>query len=382
MANKKDDWSDNSGNKTYKDYSLLGKHTQIAKNKGLIAAEWYQSPIERRRLKELMKRKDWPGIRDMAIWFASLGGLGYLGYLSWGTWWSLLVFIIYGQVFYIAGSSRWHECSHYAAFKTAWLNEFFYHIAAFFVMRPGALWRWEHTRHHTDTSIVGRDPEIFVPRPPNFYQMIMNILNLDLYKREFVRAFRHAFGNMVESEKDIIPVTERSKVILEARIYLLVYTALVVLSFAMGSILPLLLVGLPAMYGAWITNTIFFSMEHGGLEEDVLDHRMCTRTVYINPVFRFLHWNMNYHLEHHMFPMIPYHALPALHKEIKKDCPEPLKGVAGVLKEVYPAFFIQLKDPTFTILRALPPTARPYSPHGPYKPKDASLDTLSAEIVL
>ena len=51
-----------------------------------------------------------------------------------------------------------------------------------------------------------------------------------------------------------------------------------------------------------------------------------SRTVYMNPVFRFVYWNMNYHLEHHMFPMVPYHALPALHAEMKADTPKPYHG--------------------------------------------------------
>ena len=38
----------------------------------------------------------------------------------------------------------------------------------------------------------------------------------------------------------------------------------------------------------------------------------------MNPISRFVYWNMNYHVEHHMFPMVPYHALPALHAEIKR----------------------------------------------------------------
>ena len=52
-------------------------------------------------------------------------------------------------------------------------------------------------------------------------------------------------------------------------------------------------------------------LQHGGLAEDVLDHRLNSRTVYMNPVSRWIYWNMNYHVEHHMFPMVPYHALPA-----------------------------------------------------------------------
>jgi fatty acid desaturase len=28
------------------------------------------------------------------------------------------------------------------------------------IMREPTVWRWSHTRHHTDTIIVGRDREI------------------------------------------------------------------------------------------------------------------------------------------------------------------------------------------------------------------------------
>ena len=49
-------------------------------------------------------------------------------------------------------------------------------------------------------------------------------------------------------------------------------------------------------------------LQHGGLADNVTDHRLNSRTVYMNPVSRFIYWNMNYHVEHHMFPMVPYHA--------------------------------------------------------------------------
>jgi hypothetical protein len=46
--------------------------------------------------------------------------------------------------------------------------------------------------------------------------------------------------------------------------------------------------------------------------ENVLDHRLNCRTVYMNAFNRYMYWNMNYHLEHHMFPLVPYHNLPKL----------------------------------------------------------------------
>jgi len=119
------------------------------------------------------------------------------------------------------------------------------------------------------------------------------------------------------------------------------------------------LIGLPSFYGAWLL-VIFGLTQHAGLAEDVLDHRLNCRTVYMNPVFRFVYWNMNYHLEHHMFPMVPYHALPALHEEIKTDTPKPYHGLIEAYREIIPAILRQVKDPGYFAKRELPPSAKPF----------------------
>ena len=77
-------------------------------------------------------------------------------------------------------------------------------------------------------------------------------------------------------------------------------------------------------------------LQHIGLADNVIDHRLNTRTVYMNPISRFIYWNMNYHVEHHMFPMVPYHALPRLHELIKHDLPEPNPSMWHAYREVWP----------------------------------------------
>jgi fatty acid desaturase len=77
----------------------------------------------------------------------------------------------------------------------------------------------------------------------------------------------------------------------------------------------------------------------------------------MNPVFRFLYWNMNYHLEHHMFPMVPYHALPALHEAIKQDCPAPFAGCWQAYREIVPALARQRQDPSWYVQRSIPSMA-------------------------
>jgi fatty acid desaturase len=74
----------------------------------------------------------------------------------------------------------------------------------------------------------------------------------------------------------------------------------------------------------------------------------------MNPIFQFIYWNMNYHVEHHMFPMVPYHALPALHEKIKADTPPAYNGVIETYREIIPTLLRQLRDPNYFVERKLP----------------------------
>jgi len=67
---------------------------------------------------------------------------------------------------------------------------------------------------------------------------------------------------------------------------------------------------------------------------------------------------MNYHVEHHMFPMVPYHALPKLHAAVKADCPTPYPSTLAAYAEILPAVVRQLRDPTYFVKRELPSNAR------------------------
>src|SRR5436190_17630148 len=188
--------------------------------------------------------------------------------------------------------------------------------------------------------------------------LILNVIDMFLAIPQTWAAiqsmFRHAAGKLTPDEATFIPETERPRVYLVARIWLVIHTAVIALAIYEGSILPMLFVGpLPTMYGAWVSVMTGLT-QHAGLAEDVLDHRPNSRTVYMNPVLRFIYWNMNYHIEHHMFPMVPYHALPRLHEEMKPYCPAPYKGVVDTYREIIPALLRQMREPGYYVERKLP----------------------------
>jgi fatty acid desaturase len=70
---------------------------------------------------------------------------------------------------------------------------------------------------------------------------------------------------------------------------------------------------------------------------------------------------MNYHVEHHMFPMVPYHRLPELHEQIKGDLAPVYPSIWAAYKELVPAVLKQLKDQSYYVRRELPPGAPPYN---------------------
>jgi fatty acid desaturase len=350
-----------------RDYSLLGPSATLAHERGLVTAEWYHTRIPRRRMKELMQRSDQPAILHTLIWIGCFVVTGAGGYLSWGSWWAVPFFLAYGVLYGSSTDSRWHECGHGTAFKTPWRNEVIYQIASFMILREPTVWRWSHARHHTDTIIVGRDPEIVTPRPPDIRGILLSFVGIEQARFYFRKLFIHAAGRLLPDEATYIPESEHHKVFRIARIHLAIYLAVVALAIGTRSILPLMYVGLPSFYGAWLYILTGLT-QHVGLAEDVLDHRLNCRTVYMNPIVRFLYLNMNYHVEHHMFPMVPYHRLPELHEEMKGDTPKPYNGFYEAYREIIPTLLRQRKDPGYYVKRELPPGACPFVPPGQAQP--------------
>lgn len=343
-----------------RDYALDGRNTRRAIESGLAAAEWYHTDLPRAQMKALMRRTDGPAIRDTVVWLALLVTSGTAGVLLWGNWWCVPCWLVYGVLYGSATDSRWHECGHGTAFRTRWMNSALYQVASFMIMRNPVTWRWSHAGHHTHTEIVGMDPEIAIMRPPNLVRLIGDLFGIfDVFQTAVPAMLRNSFGRLSSDERVFIPASEWGKVTLVARIWLGIYVVTIAACIILHSIMPLMLIGLPRLYGCWHM-VLCGLLQHAGLAEDVTDHRLNSRTVYMNPLSRFIYWNMNYHVEHHMFPMVPYHALPRLHEAIKHDLPAANRSILAALREVAPVLLRQLRYEDEFLRRELPPTARPY----------------------
>ena len=342
-----------------RNYKLSEEADSVAKRDGLANPRWFRPDVDPIAIRELMQKSDVIALRDTLIWLGIMCLSACFAIALWPSWWSVPFWLIYGVLYGSASDSRWHECGHKTAFKTPWMNTVVYHIASFMIMRNPITWRASHVRHHTDTVVLGRDPEIVAMRPPDLLRISLLFLGIiDVYSA-VKRMFVHASGHIDPEEEMYVAPKNHYKVFRIARIWLALYALTIVICFLSGSILPLMLVGLPRLFGSW-HYVMTGLLQHLGLAENVSDHRLNTRTVLMNPISRFIYLNMNYHLEHHLFTMVPYYNLPKLHLLIKHDVPPPEPSIPAAFMRLLPVLVKQLKYEDAVIVPKLPDGATPY----------------------
>jgi fatty acid desaturase len=94
-----------------------------------------------------------------------------------------------------------------------------------------------------------------------------------------------------------------------------------------------------------------------GLQDNVNDFRLCTRTFLVNPFVQFLYWHMNYHIEHHMYAAVPCYKLGKLHRAIQHDLPPTPVGIIATWQEIIPIVNKQNVDPTYQYVPPVPSPA-------------------------
>ena len=331
-----------------RDYSLVGPENERAVDRGLAGADWYRSPIDREALLAIQGRRDWPAAFHVALWLVLLVAAGWWLTVSWLSWWTIPAAFVYGTLYGSASDARWHECGHRTAFRSRRANDVVYHLASFMDLREPVSWRWSHHRHHADTIIVGRDAEIAYQRPIRFWKIFLELFAVLSAWAEAKKYGHNLRGRLSPDAADYVPPREAARAVFWGRAHVAVWSAVIVWSVVSRSLLPLMLVGLPSFYGRWLL-VVFGTTQHAGLAEDVLDHRLNTRTVHMNPVSRFLYLNMNYHLEHHMFPSVPYHALPKLHALVRNDLPVAFPSMWSAYRVIIPALWRQRRDTEYRL---------------------------------
>jgi len=291
--------------------------------------------INRKTLKPFVKRDDRHGLINLAGHGAALGATGYLLALSLGSWWVVPVMLAHGFVMALLFAPA-HECSHGTAFRSRWLNETVFWMVSLIYLVPPTFFRYAHAAHHTYTQIRGNDPDMIMPREPHLRHYLVYVSALPFWRRNIGWYLSHAAGRIDPAQRHFVPETELSRVVFEARLIIALYAGIAAAAVYFGSWAPVIFWILPRLVGEPFMRWVRVA-EHAGCAEsgDLSDN---TRTTRAPGWLHFLYWNMSYHAEHHIAPMVPFHALPRLHETVRDSLFPVADGYfqvhAGVLRQL------------------------------------------------
>ena len=282
--------------------------------------------IDKKDLKALMRRSDAIPLIWVAGLVACLLATGSLLYAALGSWWVVPATLLHGTVLTVGTYALSHECAHGTAFRTRWLNELVLWISSFFYFEEPYQRRYTHASHHSYTWIHGKDQQMpFARTPLSFWGWLEEVSCITLTWYEIKAFARNAVGDFSPAVRACTPESELAKIAWSARAYVLAYAGLAALCIFGPWSWPLYLIVIPRLVGGPIMGLVIL-MQHVEMAENQPDILRSTRSFRTNPLMRLIYLNMNYHIEHHLYPNVPFYRLPALNRRIQEQLPEPDPG--------------------------------------------------------
>ena len=280
--------------------------------------------LDRKTLKTLCKRSDRPGLKFLAKWSLALLATGYLVYLSLDSWWVWPAMFIYGTVMGLPAYSMSHESAHGTAFRTRWLNEILFWVTSLIYFEEPLHRRYTHTNHHTYTWHVGKDSQMPFDTPVTLRVWFIEMSGFAITWFHLLTFYRLAFGQYTNVMKWVIPNDELPRIRLNAWIMITLYLAIAI-AIALGASFLWWFLVIPWYLGR-ITVVAFGLIQHVEMAEDAPSILDSTRSFKTSPLVSFLYLNMENHVEHHLYPQVPFYSLPDLSQAIKDQLPEPDPG--------------------------------------------------------
>jgi len=237
--------------------------------------------------------------------YAAITAVGFALDQAWI--WAL---VLVGQGYVLLGSySAMHEAAHGNLFRSRTANR----VACWFwsstLLANGSVWRAFHLDHHARTAGPD-DPEnrykVDVTSPWQYLLMPLGGVQF------FVVQLTESLGTLIGRFPTYVRQGANRRAM---RIDAVLHALLIGVVVLAALVEPALL--LRVWGGAFLLVTCILLPGTA-----VNEHYRCassgdafatTRTIVSNPVLRFLVWNSNFHVEHHLVANVPYHHAPMLH---------------------------------------------------------------------
>ncbi len=266
-------------------------------------------------VRSLSRRSDARGLARYAAHLACLAATGTLVWLAYDRWYLLFPAMILHGFAIVTMFAPMHECVHRTAFKSRRLNDVFGWLAGVVCFYNSTYYRRYHTWHHRYTQDGQRDPELMTPKPRSRFEYWAHISGIPFWLGRPLELVSIAAGRL--GHLPFIPPDARRETALSTAAQVAVYVAAIAGSIVAESTVLLYYWLLPALLAQPLLRAILI-VEHTGCTEDANGLTNTRTTLTMAPV-RALMWNMPFHAEHHLYPSIPFHQLPAAHQKIREN---------------------------------------------------------------
>ena len=285
--------------------------------------------LSTKELKVLNTRSNLSGIIQLAghLSIMTISGYFWIGETNWLI--KILALIIYG--FSLASMfAAVHECTHRTAFASNLLNDTVAWCAGLLSGYNSTFYRRYHKWHHRYTRIEGKDPELEDPQAHNLFEYFLEISGYNWWVGKLKTHYRICSGQL--DNMPYINDSAGNEVINSNRWQVMVYCVAIAISLIFQQPWFITLWLLPLAIGQPILRFILLA-EHTGCSFD--DNPLAnTRTTLTWFPIKFMMWNMPFHAEHHLYPSLPFHALPQAHQELKEHFAVVDKGYFKVNQKI------------------------------------------------
>jgi len=294
-------------------------------------------PLSPTMLRELSVRSN---LRGAAQSLGHYGMIVLVGALIWivssrhGLLWALPLVVLQGYLVAFLFMAV-HETAHKTAFKSRGFNLVVGNLSAFIIGLPYEYYCLFHWDHHRYTQDPDKDPELIVGvKPKSDTQLAIAYSGL----LQVAGRLRLMLGHAVIGKVVVpwIPENKRTIIVVEARAYLAIYALLFALSLWFSSALLLWVWIVPLVIGQFFLRPYLYA-EHTGCER-ARSAFQNTRTIYTGAIVKWIAWNMPYHVEHHAYPSIPFHALPKLNEIVDGEIVYRGRGYIRTTRETWAWF--------------------------------------------
>jgi len=240
------------------------------------------------------------------VWLLAAAGIFYFDHWAWL---ALCVIVLGNQLH--GFTILQHECGHRNAYRHDGWNRFVGCALAWFIIMPYTTFKECHRRHHRYLGDPEHDPDEWNYTGGRARWIPVRIAT-------FVPRF--IFMSLTRYTQDV-----RNKVITELTFNLVTWAALIGISLYMDMLNEFLLIfALPLLLLAAVINPLSRGYEHWPLariDEKDRDSRLDIAKTTISVTHPFISWiwaNINYHVEHHVYPGVPFYNLPRVAKLMEK----------------------------------------------------------------